>query len=1170
MNNCYLFRLLSLVVLLGTSFTLTFGQLTVDAPVSIAGPYNSGIAVFGPLYGFSGLVVPVVDDDGLTTACVPIANAAEVEGNVALIDRGVCGFAIKAQAAEDAGAIAVIICNNDQANPDAVIRMGGTDNCALTIPTISMSYNDCQTVRMETDVMVTLNSPEGSTIDSAIEIGEGTFTADGIFGIENLFTGATADLYYKYVASAQGVLNVNSCGSGIDTRLIVVQTSGACRTELLAGVVLVTFSDDDCDDGAGNIVASNANLIVNEGEEYYILWDNAHSSDGFEFTVSLSDLPTVNTTFNVIMDNETVSDDGVQMIWAYPGATSLDDVFVETMTDNGDGTWSATIALTTLDTIGYAFVNGNVLAGGVIEEVPEECGVDGGFGFNVRPYIEVNLVDAVGGTFCFSTCTSFCPDLGCATIPVVFENIDGYSTDTRVGPQSPIWTTWSGAEGGTEDGFVSTEQAFSPPNSVKIEGNNGPMDVLLLLGNQDEGHWDLRFKLYIPSTNIGYYNIQNDETAGQQWNLEVNFGAGGSGNIVGGPTFTYTQDAWIDVIHRIDLDNDKADLMIDGRAVHSWTYGPDWKIGALNFYPAAGAQLYYVDDIILRPVAPCPEGSIICDGFELYNQGNISAQSAFWAPWTAGNLPDDGAVTGELYYEGCNSLKISDEDPDDQLLLLGDRTTGNYILEWYMHIPDGSSGYYNIQKFQDTPGATGGFGLQVELAATGTAAVDAGGADAATFSFPFDEWFLVKHYIDLDNNWMTLEVNGEDVYSWPVNWQTFAQTGTKQLGSIDFFGNTGNLYYIDNVLFQQIPSVPGNLCGGAIDLNSQLGGGVGEVVSSGPYDNTNYTTTSNDPDFGWECFGEPDGLGGAPSLERTMWFTFVGDGATYFIEALECGEDPIDDSDTQIAIYSGACNNLVAVACSEDGDNATTGYYPASLEFETEEGVTYYMMVDGFGPDFPADGEFCVEFTQLTALASNVTFRVNATAITVAPEGILLSGSFNGWPGSGTPMEDQGDGVWALTLPLLPGDYEYKFQNGPDGWEEGMTGDCVTGDFGNRIITVGDEDLVLDIFCFESCDFPFPDGNCFVSVDEQTLRSGVSIFPNPFKDVVNVRFELATAAENLNIRVVNSIGQTVYSQRLGQIMAENVEINMKDLPAGAYMIQIIDGEAQVVKTVVKQ
>jgi hypothetical protein len=1244
MNNCYLTRLLSLVVFLSTSFTLTFGQLTVDAPVSVAGSYNSGIAVFGPLYSFSGLVVPVVDDDGLTTACVPIANAAEVAGNVALIDRGVCGFAIKAQAAEDAGAIAVIICNNDQANPDAVIRMGGTDNCALTIPTISMSYNDCQTIRVETGVMVTLNAPEGSTIDSAFDIGEGTFTADGISGIENLFTGATADLYYRYVASAQGVLNINSCGGGTDTRLIVVTASGACRTELLASVALITFSDDDCDDGAGNIVASDATLIVNEGDELYIIWDNAHSNDGFDFTVTLSDLPTVNTTFNVLMTNEMVSNDGVQMIWAYPGATSLDDVFVEAMTDNGDGSWSATIALTTLDTIGYAFVNGDVLAGGLIEEVPEECGVDGGFGFDVRPYIETMLEDHVGGTSCFGTCSDVC-ELDCADpLVLIFDDFESYTAGQQ--PSAPHIIPWPGT---SNLGLVSDEVAFSGSNSHRVTGTGTDVDPVYLLGDQTAGHFIVSWRMYVPAGNSAYYNFQKTATPGTQWAFQLHFDPDGTARLEAGSanaanpraTFTYTPGAWMLLTHIIDVDNNMVRFFHNNQFISSWplNWQPFAQTGlqqfaGVNFYPSNNTFLYFIDDFRFVRIPEAAEG-LYCQSAAVLDTAGVYAVAEFScfgggynvrangvngarAAWFTYTPEEDGWISvGSCGSEsdtrvwlftgsGCTDLVVVGINDDRCEQSNGDPyasyreavvTAGTTYYIMWDNVWD-NTGFEFELTFSPEDLEPGNFCQSAIEVIPGTYTVESF-ADASvagpnigfltTSTTPYSGAWWYSYTADANAivNINSCLGDGADTYLFVYtgscdNFSTLELVASNDdscgaSSEVEFEATAGTTYYIEWIdRFSSAPfywelrvALPGDVCGDALDISDQFGGAQGISMISGPYDNTDNSTSDADPDFGWECFGEPDGSGTAPSLERTRWFTFVGDGATYLIESFGCGDDPIDSDDTQMAIYSGDCGTLTAVACNDDLDLAG-GLYYSSIELETEEDVTYYVMIDGFGPAFPADGEFCIEVTRVSAVASNVTFRVNATAITVAPEGILLSGAFNGWPGSGTPMEDQGNGVWALTLPLLPGDYEYKFQNGPNGWEEGMTGDCVTGDFGNRIITVGDEDLVLDIFCFESCDFPFPDGNCFVSVDEQTLRSGVSIFPNPFKDVVNVRFELATAAENLNIRVVNSIGQTVYTKRLGQIMAENVEIDMKDLPAGAYLVQIIDGEAQVVKTVVKQ
>ena len=80
-----------------------------------------------PTAGLTGNVVVGLDPaDGsgpLTTdGCSPLTNAAAVAGNIALIDRGTCGFIVKVKNAQNAGAIAVIIANN---SPAAVLRQHG-------------------------------------------------------------------------------------------------------------------------------------------------------------------------------------------------------------------------------------------------------------------------------------------------------------------------------------------------------------------------------------------------------------------------------------------------------------------------------------------------------------------------------------------------------------------------------------------------------------------------------------------------------------------------------------------------------------------------------------------------------------------------------------------------------------------------------------------------------------------------------------------------------------------------------------------------------------------------------------------------------------------------------------------------------------------------------------
>ena len=114
----------------------------VNSPPAIAGDPAFGTASFGPALsqpGVTGGVVLVNDGVGTTTdACSAIVNTAQVSGHIALIDRGTCTFVSKAQAAQAAGAIGVVIANNVSGSPPA---MGG-DDPGITIPVVSVTQQE--------------------------------------------------------------------------------------------------------------------------------------------------------------------------------------------------------------------------------------------------------------------------------------------------------------------------------------------------------------------------------------------------------------------------------------------------------------------------------------------------------------------------------------------------------------------------------------------------------------------------------------------------------------------------------------------------------------------------------------------------------------------------------------------------------------------------------------------------------------------------------------------------------------------------------------------------------------------------------------------------------------------------------------------------------------------
>lgn len=118
--------------------TLLFGRPELLAPTipAIDGS-RYGTASFGPpipASGVTGLVVVAQDGVGVSTdACEPLTalSAIAVRGNIALVDRGICGFTVKVKNAQNAGASAVLVADNAPDNPPA--GLGGADP-TITIP----------------------------------------------------------------------------------------------------------------------------------------------------------------------------------------------------------------------------------------------------------------------------------------------------------------------------------------------------------------------------------------------------------------------------------------------------------------------------------------------------------------------------------------------------------------------------------------------------------------------------------------------------------------------------------------------------------------------------------------------------------------------------------------------------------------------------------------------------------------------------------------------------------------------------------------------------------------------------------------------------------------------------------------------------------------------------
>jgi len=179
-------------------WTQNRGRLfSIDAPEALSGPYEVGTADFGPEIDDTAIAGRIVDtrdnSTSPTLACETIANADEVAGNIAMIDRGLCFFEEKAKNAEAAGAIAVIICNYE----DGLVSMGGVgDVDDPDIPVIMLKSSDCARIRqylnegVEASMQRQLSSGP-DTIDGAFD--NGVIAHEYAHGISIRLTGGPSD-----------------------------------------------------------------------------------------------------------------------------------------------------------------------------------------------------------------------------------------------------------------------------------------------------------------------------------------------------------------------------------------------------------------------------------------------------------------------------------------------------------------------------------------------------------------------------------------------------------------------------------------------------------------------------------------------------------------------------------------------------------------------------------------------------------------------------------------------------------------------------------------------------------------------------------------------------------------------------------------------------------------
>ncbi len=1121
---------------------------------------------------------------------------------------------------------------------------------------------------------VTFTYAQGDDCASAVAITPGMYTADGpSSGGGATQADATNADWYSFTPTESGLLSINSCMGGADTRFRV--WSGTC-----AAPVEEAANDDACDLGDGTLYASAVeNVVTLVGNTYLIEWDDRWSGDGFDFTLNFVAAPPADGAivgdeipFFQIPDSQ------------LPGAGIP---LVATVTNLGyNPVTNATVSVDVTDASGasvYTNTSAPIASLGAFEEANVMAGTFSAAAGNYNVCFTASVDEMDGET----TNDTFCRPLWISQTTYAVDNPAGTIGGLGIpGPgtidqgqafymnNADMMTSMSafingGAAGDTihyqvfeiNADTVSTMVYDSGVTTLAAPAPGWSHHVLTtpLAVNADQWYMINTFHR-ATGTNIALGTTGSIYTPGNAW-VQVNGGGWTHPEAFGfniayllRPNFgvgTYTCTTTVDMANEtVDAAGvnvsywDAAGTMVTNACVDNmdgtWTCqfagtsldngGYLFTNGAANevvpmncgMDPGVGfnyrpVQIGFEDatkpSVCFSDCSQCPTAAcagpneLVCEDMEIYNTTDgITTQSPNWETWsgTGGGTAEDAMVVTTQAASGNNSVNIVGTNagggPLDVILLLGDRTDGRYRATFKIYVPAGTDAYYNIQHFE-APGQE--WAHQIIFNADGTAQLDAE-AVATAFNYAQDTWITVDQIIDIDNDWTTLIVGGEQLYSWPFSAQATNATGTNQLGSFNFFPlNDNSNFFVDDVYLEALPP-----CG--LDFETIICDDFefyadGSII--GPQSSF-WTTWSGTEGTAEDALTSSDyALSGANSMliaegsaqdvildlgnintgyYELKWMMYIPTGANGYYN--------LQGSQTAGEFFE--VENVLGAGGAGEINGGATYAYPNDTWFECKHLIdldndVMEISVNGAvveaawpyannlgGVDFfsiDATNRYYVDNVLLKQLPPPpstfaVTFNVNMQEIinagALSPNGVHIAGDFQGWDPATSEMTDMdGDGIYSFTATLSEGTVtQFKFVNG-NAWgsdETGITADCgVDGGAGsfNRVWTAGGQDEETPAWCYNTCVL-----DCPVGIDELTFDSALRMYPNPATGMTAIYYNFPESI-NLNVRMTNNVGQVIYDNVINNATSGNVEINVEDIVPGVYFVMMSDGENLVTK-----
>jgi len=212
--------------------------------------------------------------------------------------------------------------------------------------------------------------------------------------------------------------------------------------------------------------------------------------------------------------------------------------------------------------------------------------------------------------------------------------------------------------------------------------------------------------------------------------------------------------------------------------------------------------VFYLSFIFAIFISTIAIGQVVVfeDKLDNYISGQqLACQNpAVWKTWSDSpcSATEDAFISNLYSFSGTNSVVIKQNN--DIVREIGTPiNSGIAEINFQVFIPSGKAGYFNTLTSFAPPNYA--WAMQVFLNSNGMGTIDAGAANAASFSFPQNQWFPIKIEADLTSDSGRIWVNGSLIHKWKWSKGTFGTTNDKRLDGTDFFGySTNDEMYIDD------------------------------------------------------------------------------------------------------------------------------------------------------------------------------------------------------------------------------------------------------------------------------------------------------------------------------------------------------------------------------------